>query len=50
MAEQVASVSFGEHLRRYRERVGLTQEQLAEHAGVSAKAISALERNTRRQP
>ncbi len=37
-------------LRRLRERAGLTQEQLAGRAGLSAKAISALERGERRHP
>ena len=41
---------FGDLLRRYRERAGLTQEQLADNAGLTAKAISALERGDRRQP
>ncbi len=50
MTEQLASLSFGEQLRRYRERAGLTQEALADQAGVTAKAISALERGERRQP
>jgi tetratricopeptide (TPR) repeat protein/DNA-binding XRE family transcriptional regulator len=46
----VATESFPEALRRLRERAGLTQEQLAERAGLSAKAISALERGERRHP
>jgi predicted ATPase/transcriptional regulator with XRE-family HTH domain len=50
MTEQRASLSFGAQLRRYRERAGLTQEALADQAGVTAKAISALERGERRQP
>src|SRR5262245_39950380 len=43
-------MSFGEQLRHYRERAGLTQEELAAQAGVTAKAISALERAERRSP
>src|SRR5919202_330849 len=42
--------SFGEQLRRYRERAALTQEELAERAGLTAMAISALERGERRRP
>jgi predicted ATPase/DNA-binding XRE family transcriptional regulator/tetratricopeptide (TPR) repeat protein len=42
--------SFGEHLRRLRETAGLTQEELAERAGLSRDAVSALERGHRRQP
>ncbi|MGY1620236.1 ATP-binding protein [Geodermatophilus sp. SYSU D00691] len=41
---------FAEQLRRFRERAALTQEELAERAGVTAKAISALERGERRRP
>jgi predicted ATPase/transcriptional regulator with XRE-family HTH domain len=42
--------SFGVLLRRYREAAGLSQEELAERAGVSGQAISALERGERRHP
>jgi predicted ATPase/transcriptional regulator with XRE-family HTH domain len=42
--------SFGDLLRSYRERVGLTQEELAERAGRSAQGVSALERGLRRRP
>ena len=41
---------FGLLLRRLRERSGLSQEQLAERAGISAKAVSALERGERQHP
>lgn len=41
---------FGSLLRRLRERARLTQEQLAEKAGLSANAVSALERGERRHP
>lgn len=42
--------SFGERLRRLRESAGLTQEQLAERAGLTAKAVSLLERGQRTRP
>jgi predicted ATPase/DNA-binding CsgD family transcriptional regulator/DNA-binding XRE family transcriptional regulator len=42
--------SFAELLRFYRERSGLTQAELAEQAGLTAKAIGALERGVRSQP
>jgi len=41
---------FGELLRRYRVAAGLSQEALAEAAGLSPRAISALERGERRAP
>jgi len=37
-------------LRRLREAAGLTQEELAERAGLTAHAISALERGARKRP
>jgi predicted ATPase/DNA-binding XRE family transcriptional regulator len=40
----------GEELRRHRELAGLSQEQLAERAGLSTKAIAALERGRRQRP
>src|SRR5919198_6679981 len=43
-------VTFGALLRQYRRAAGLTQEALAERAGVTAQAISALERGFRRRP
>jgi predicted ATPase/transcriptional regulator with XRE-family HTH domain len=42
--------AFGDELRELREGAGLTREQLAERAGLSVKAISALERGERQQP
>src|ERR671911_656847 len=42
--------SFGERLRHLREAAGLTQEELAERSGLSAKGISDLERGERRHP
>ncbi|HTZ07672.1 MAG TPA: helix-turn-helix domain-containing protein [Acidimicrobiales bacterium] len=42
--------SFAELLRRFRVAASLTQEQLAERAGVSADAVAALEQGRRRSP
>ena len=42
--------SFGELLRQRRLATGLTQEALAERAGISAKAVSDLERDPDRTP
>ena len=42
--------SFGELLRDYRRRAGFSQEALAERAGLSARAIAALEQGLRRAP
>jgi predicted ATPase/DNA-binding XRE family transcriptional regulator len=42
--------SFGTLLRRYREAAGLTQEALAQRAGLSARGISDLERGARQAP
>jgi transcriptional regulator with XRE-family HTH domain len=44
------SSSFDDHLRHSRAQASLTQEQLAEKAGVTAKAIGALERGERQWP
>lgn len=44
------AVQFGDLLRRYRVAAGLTQEELAERAGLSAKGISDLERGARTSP
>src|SRR5215469_10146846 len=41
---------FGAILRRHRVLAGLTQETLAERAGLSARAISDLERGVNRTP
>ena len=41
---------FGQRLRLYREAAGYSQEELAERAGLSANAISALERGERKRP
>src|SRR6266516_5751922 len=42
--------SFGDLLRTYRTAAGLTQEELAARAGMSARGISDLERGVRRTP
>jgi predicted ATPase/transcriptional regulator with XRE-family HTH domain len=44
------SPSFGQLVRRYRHVAGLTQEALAERAGISARAVSDLERDMGRKP
>lgn len=41
---------FGARLRRLREIAGLTQEGLAERAGLTAKGIAALEQGRRQRP
>jgi predicted ATPase/DNA-binding XRE family transcriptional regulator len=41
---------FGARLRNLREAAGLTQEELASKAGLTAKAISVLERGERKRP
>jgi predicted ATPase/DNA-binding XRE family transcriptional regulator len=42
--------TFGVVLREYRGALGLTQEELASRAGLTAKAVSALERGERKRP
>ena len=42
--------TFGDLLRRHRRARDLTQEALAERAGVSVRAISDLERGARTHP
>ncbi len=44
----VRSVTFGSLLKQYRMAAGLTQEELAARAGISAQAIGSLERGARR--
>jgi transcriptional regulator with XRE-family HTH domain len=41
---------FGTQLRRLREAAGLTQEELASRSGLSAIAVSSLERGARKRP
>jgi predicted ATPase/transcriptional regulator with XRE-family HTH domain len=43
-------MQFGAHLRELRRAVGLTQEELAERAGLTANGVSALERGVRTRP
>ncbi len=50
MATTERDESFGSRLRRLREAAGLTQEELAERAGLSPVAIGKLERGQRRRP
>src|SRR3712207_1201820 len=44
------TTDFGARLRRLREDAGASQEELASRAGLTAKAISALERGERKRP
>jgi predicted ATPase/class 3 adenylate cyclase len=46
----VLAVTFAELLREYRRGLGLTQEELAERAQLSARAISDLERGLKHSP
>ena len=50
MTTDESLVPFGERLRRLRVAAGLSQEALAERAGLSAQAIGALETGKRRRP
>lgn len=49
-AEEQYDESFAAVLRALRESAGLTQQELAEQAGLTPHAISALERGTRTKP
>jgi non-specific serine/threonine protein kinase len=44
------SIAFGDLLRDYRRAAGLTQEQLAECAGISPRSISEMERGSAHVP
>src|SRR5690349_16156727 len=46
----VSGPDFAALLRRYRRRSGLTQEELAERAGLSRAAVSLLERGSTQAP
>ncbi len=50
MVGEQQDLTFGSQLRRLREAAGLTQEELAMRAGLSPRAISALERGERQRP
>jgi LuxR family transcriptional regulator, maltose regulon positive regulatory protein len=50
MGTREGNGDFGGELRGYRESAGLSQEELAERAGLTAKGISALERGERQRP
>jgi predicted ATPase/transcriptional regulator with XRE-family HTH domain len=43
-------MQFGAHLRALRRAAGLTQEELADRAGLTANGVSALERGARTRP
>ena len=45
-----SAATFGTLLRRHRVAAGLTQEELAERSGLSARTISDLERGLSRSP
>lgn len=49
-SDDVQGAGFGGLLRRHRREAGLSQEGLAELAGLSVDAIAALERGRRRAP
>ncbi len=46
----VDTMSLGQLLRSYRRDAGLTQDQVAAHAGISVRALSDYERDARRVP
>ncbi len=50
MMEPVAVLEFAELLGRFRHATGMTQEALAERAGISTRGISDLERGVKRRP
>lgn len=49
-AMNARSTAFGSVLRRFREAAGLSQERLAERAGLSLRGVSDLERGVRSAP
>jgi transcriptional regulator with XRE-family HTH domain len=49
-ADGASPPGFGALLRRSRQEAGLSQEELAERAGMSSKAIGALEGGDRQHP
>ncbi len=44
------SLGFGDLLRRHRKAAGMTQEELAERAGLSTRAVSDIERGIKSRP
>ncbi len=50
LADILQESFFGKLLQHYRGRAGLTQEELAERAGVAPRTISDLERGVNRRP
>jgi predicted ATPase/DNA-binding XRE family transcriptional regulator len=48
--DRASNDAFREQLQRLRAAAGMTQEELAERAGLSRDAVSALERGRRRHP
>jgi predicted ATPase/transcriptional regulator with XRE-family HTH domain/Tfp pilus assembly protein PilF len=50
MMTSLKTLAFGAQLKRYRVAAGLTQEELAERTGVSARTISDLERSLSHWP
>jgi predicted ATPase/DNA-binding XRE family transcriptional regulator len=48
--EATPATPFAELLRRHRLRSGLSQQELAERAGLSVEGVGALERGSRRHP
>jgi predicted ATPase/transcriptional regulator with XRE-family HTH domain len=50
MSRNGGNSPFGELLRRHRLTAGLSQEQLADRAGISLAAVNTLERGVRRAP
>jgi predicted ATPase/transcriptional regulator with XRE-family HTH domain len=50
VSARAVAPAFADALRALRERSGLTQEELAERAGLTPHAVSALERGTRTRP
>ncbi|HXT37331.1 MAG TPA: TIR domain-containing protein, partial [Chloroflexota bacterium] len=50
MERAIQPMTFAALLRQYRQAVGLTQEELAERAGLSVRGVADLERGARRAP
>ena len=50
MRQTHAGTTLGDQLRQYRTDAGLTQEELAERAGLSVRALSDIERGISRAP